>query len=199
MRNRRNQAVFVCRALCVTELRERMREQSVRRSSVRVARLSLLVRLGRRGRLRSGSRCIWHTWTNPVMNDGVRGSRSYALGCVLVQSSHWAATFDQVIAFRRFVRSRFNIPVRAEIKANYLLRNGGPLRQTPLSERARFGLYRGIMRIQPKLGKHLRSCNRQGRGSREVRGGASVLGYRLGILASALGAELPRRRSPHRA
>jgi hypothetical protein len=85
-------------------------------------------------------------------DDGVRGSRSYALDCVLVESSHWAATFDQVIAFRRFVRSRFNTPVRAEIKANYLLRNGGPLRQTPLSERARFGLYRGMMRIQPKLG-----------------------------------------------
>jgi hypothetical protein len=85
-------------------------------------------------------------------DDGIRGSRSYALGCVLVESSHWAATFDQVIDFRRFVRSRFNVPVRAEIKANYLLRNGGPFRQNPLSEKARFGLYRGMMRIQPKLG-----------------------------------------------
>ena len=50
------------------------------------------------------------------------------------------------------VRGRFGIPVRAEIKANYLLHNGGPLRRHPLSETARFGLYRSCMRLQPKLG-----------------------------------------------
>ena len=42
--------------------------------------------------------------------------------------------------------------MRAEIKANYLLRNGGPLRRSPLSEQARFKLYRAHMRIQQKLG-----------------------------------------------
>lgn len=85
-------------------------------------------------------------------DDGEKGSKSYALGCVLVESSQWQSTFDQLIAFRRFVRSRFDIPVRAELKANYLLQNGGPLRQNPLSEEARFKLYRSHMRIQSKLG-----------------------------------------------
>lgn len=81
-----------------------------------------------------------------------RGSRTYALGCVMVDASAWTSTFDQLIAHRRWVRQRFGIPVRAELKANYLLRNGGPLRTTPLGERARFALYRSFLRLQPKLG-----------------------------------------------
>src|SRR5919201_6428106 len=70
-----------------------------------------------------------------------KGSRSYALGCVMVDGAEWAAAFDQMIEFRRFVKQRYRIPVRAELKANYLLRNGGPLRARPLSEAARFSLY----------------------------------------------------------
>jgi uncharacterized protein DUF3800 len=81
-----------------------------------------------------------------------RGSHTYALSCVMVEASAWTATFDQLIAHRRWVRSRFGIPVRAEIKANYLLRNGGPFRNHPLSEKARFSLYRSFLRLQPKLG-----------------------------------------------
>jgi hypothetical protein len=70
-------------------------------------------------------------------DDGARGSMSYALGCVMIDGSRWTTTFDQMIAFRRFVKARFGVPVRAELKANYLLRNGGPLRASPLSESAR--------------------------------------------------------------
>ena len=85
-------------------------------------------------------------------DDGPRGSRSYVLGCVLIESARWTATFDGMIAFRRWVRGAFGVPVRAELKANYVLHNGGPLRAKPLSERARFKLYRSHMRIQDKLG-----------------------------------------------
>jgi len=81
-----------------------------------------------------------------------RGSHTYALSCVMVDASAWTSTFDQLIAYRRWIRDRFGIPVRAEIKANYLLRNGGPLRDKPLGERARFALYRSFLRLQPKLG-----------------------------------------------
>jgi hypothetical protein len=95
---------------------------------------------------------VYLAYVDDSGDPGQHGSQTYVLGCVLVESSHCASTFDQVIAFRRFVRARFGIPVRAEIKANYLLRNGGIFRQHPLSERARFHLYRGFMRLQPKLG-----------------------------------------------
>jgi hypothetical protein len=85
-------------------------------------------------------------------DDGARGSNTYVLGCVMVDGSRWADTFDGMIAFRRWVRATFGVPMRAELKANYLLRNGGPaLRAQPLSERARFKLYRSHMRIQEKL------------------------------------------------
>lgn len=87
-------------------------------------------------------------------DDGTRrrSSQSYALGCAVVESHDWAATFDGLINFRRYVAATYGIPVRSEVKANYLLRNGGPLRAHPLSERARFKLYRAHMRIQDKLG-----------------------------------------------
>lgn len=80
------------------------------------------------------------------------GSRTYTLGCVMVDADRWLDTFDQLIGFRRHLRRRFGIPVRAELKANFLLRNGGPhFSQNPLSEKARFAVYRQCMRIQPKL------------------------------------------------
>jgi hypothetical protein len=78
---------------------------------------------------------------------------SYSLGCVLLEAARWPATFDELIAHRRFLKANFGIPVRAEIKANYLLRNGGPhLSQNPLSEGARYRVYRGFMRLHQKLG-----------------------------------------------
>lgn len=57
-----------------------------------------------------------------------------------------------MIEFRRHLRQLFGVPVRAEIKANYLLRNGGPFRPLGLSESARFGIYRQSMRLHAKIG-----------------------------------------------
>ncbi len=97
-------------------------------------------------------RAMYLAYIDESGDDGASGSKSYALGCVMVDATTWPKTFDALISFRRFVRARFGIPVRAELKANYLLRNGGPLRQTPLSEHARRALYRSHMRVQAKLG-----------------------------------------------
>jgi hypothetical protein len=83
---------------------------------------------------------------------GPKGSLTYCLGAVIVEAARWPDTFDDLIDFRRFLRRSFGIPVRAEIKANYLLRNGGPLRPLALSEAARHAVYRQHMRIQDKLG-----------------------------------------------
>src|SRR6185503_9957446 len=79
------------------------------------------------------------------------GSRTFTLGCVMVEAAQWPDVFDDVIDYRRFLKDRFKIPVRAEIKANYLLRNAGPFRRLGLSERARFAVYRGMLRLQAKL------------------------------------------------
>lgn len=86
-----------------------------------------------------------------VDESGNTSTHTYTLACVLVDTSRWPATFDNLIGFRRFLRDRFGIPVRAEVKANYLLRNGGPFRSLKLGEGARHAVYRGFMRLQPKL------------------------------------------------
>lgn len=80
-----------------------------------------------------------------------KGSRTYTLGCVMVEAERWPDTFDRLIAFRRHIRALFGVPVRAEIKANYLLRNAGAFRNLKLSESARFAIYRQHMRLQDKL------------------------------------------------
>src|SRR6266404_6243147 len=84
------------------------------------------------------------------------GTVSYCLGCVLIEARLWPAMFDDLLAFRRFLKTTFGIPVRAEIKANYLLRNGGPhLTNHPLSEGARYRVYRGMMQLPQKLGANV--------------------------------------------
>jgi hypothetical protein len=79
------------------------------------------------------------------------GSKSFTLGCVLVRAAQWADAFDGVIGYRRYLKRQFGLPVRAEIKANYLLRNGGAFRDLELSEHARYSIYRGMLRLQAKL------------------------------------------------
>jgi len=69
-----------------------------------------------------------------------------------VDGDTWPDRFDRLIDFRRHLRDLFGLPVRAELKANYLLRNSGPFRDLSLSESARFAIYRQSMRLHPKLG-----------------------------------------------
>ncbi len=83
---------------------------------------------------------------------GASGSRTYSLGCVVVDAEAWPSVFDQVLDHRRFLRDNFRIPVRAELKANYLVRNSGPLAPLRLGDGMRYRIYRGLMRLQPKLG-----------------------------------------------
>jgi len=80
-----------------------------------------------------------------------QGSLTYSIGCVLIEARLWPNVFDEVIEYRRFLRDQFGIPVRAEIKANYLLYNRGPfLSRHPLSEGARHRVYRGFLRLAHK-------------------------------------------------
>ncbi|MER7073232.1 DUF3800 domain-containing protein [Terrabacter sp. NPDC000476] len=80
------------------------------------------------------------------------GSNTYTLGCVLVRDTAWPDVFDNFLQFRRFVRARFGILLRDEIKANYLLRGGGDLKRFGFGEGIRHDIYRMHMRLAPKLG-----------------------------------------------
>src|SRR5262245_44174569 len=85
-------------------------------------------------------------------DSGLGGSLTYAVACAIVKGHEWPDVFDNIIQYRRFLKTRFGIPVRAEVKANHLLRNGGAFRDLKLSEPARFAIYRGHLRLQHKLG-----------------------------------------------
>lgn len=79
------------------------------------------------------------------------GSLTYTLGCVLVDSASWPDAFNELLNFRRRIRDRFGIPMRVELKASYLLRNNGPLREFGLAPDARRIIYRAHMRLLHQL------------------------------------------------
>lgn len=81
------------------------------------------------------------------------GNLTFTLACILMPAAEWLPTFDQVIAFRRWVRARFGVPVRVELKASYLIGNRGPyFSKNPLPEDMRRTIYRQAMRLHPKIG-----------------------------------------------
>lgn len=84
-------------------------------------------------------------------NTGIPGSRTYTLGCVLVGGGAWLGTLDGLVAFRRTLKATYGIPVTAELKANYLIRNKGLLYRLGLSEQERQNVYRECMAIQHTL------------------------------------------------
>lgn len=75
-------------------------------------------------------------------NSPNRSSLTYTLGCVLIDAKDWNQAFDDLIAMRRRLRNRFQIPMRAEIKANYLVRGSGALKAVNLSPAERSLVYR---------------------------------------------------------
>jgi Protein of unknown function (DUF3800) len=79
------------------------------------------------------------------------GSLTYTLGCVLVDADLWPSAFDEMLMFRRRLRDSFGLPMRAEVKASYLLRNTGDLRPLGLGPGARRIIYRAHMRVLEML------------------------------------------------
>ena len=79
------------------------------------------------------------------------GSLTYALGCVIVDADLWPSAFDELLTFRRRIRTKFGIHMRAEIKANYLLRNSGDLRAYGLGPDARRLIYRAHFSVMQQL------------------------------------------------
>ncbi len=85
-------------------------------------------------------------------NTGLPGSRTYTLGCLFFDGRTWPDVFDSMIGIRRALRNDFGVPVRAELKANYLLRGKGPIWRLRLSEAERHEIYLRLMRAQDELG-----------------------------------------------
>lgn len=77
---------------------------------------------------------------------------TFTLACVLLHDSDWLNALDQTVAFRRFLKQKFGIPPRVELKATGLIHNKGEFRKIGLSFQARMAVYEAAMRFQRKLG-----------------------------------------------
>jgi Protein of unknown function (DUF3800) len=88
---------------------------------------------------------------DPTGDPTHRGSPAYALGVVLVRGDDWVDAFDGLIAFRRELSQNLGVPVRAEVKASYLVRNDGPFAALGLSVNQRRYIYRRHMTILSSL------------------------------------------------
>lgn len=95
---------------------------------------------------------MYFAYVDESGNSGAGGTMTFTLACVLTRAETWTETFDGLISFRRFLRERFGVPVRAELKANHLLRNEGAFEALALPEGMRHTIYRQTMRLHPKIG-----------------------------------------------
>lgn len=76
----------------------------------------------------------------------------YVLGCVLIHADTWSTGFDQLVEFRRRLRDRFELPVTAEVKANYLIRSSGAFRTLGLAPAERALIYRAHLDMVGRIG-----------------------------------------------
>lgn len=79
------------------------------------------------------------------------GSLTFTLGCVLVDAAAWPTAFDELLAMRRRVRDRFGLPMRAEVRANDLIRASGDIRNVGLAPTERLLIFRAHMAVMSAL------------------------------------------------
>lgn len=97
---------------------------------------------------------MWLAYIDESGNTGpisAGGSLTYTLGCVLLDSAQWPTTFDGLLALRRNLRNSYGLLMRTELKANWLIRNGGDLRRHKLAPGERRLIYRAHLRALAPL------------------------------------------------
>ncbi len=88
---------------------------------------------------------------DPGVNPG-SPTPTYTIACVFVRDAHWVPLFEDLIGFRRYLRANFGLRMRQEVKANELVKGGGPWASLPIGDRVRKRIYRAFMRLQGKVG-----------------------------------------------
>lgn len=74
-------------------------------------------------------------------------SKTYTLGCVMVEASNWSSALESLKNHRRGLKNSFGIQLRREIKSNYLMRGSGDLTSFNLSPSQRSWIFRSYMRM----------------------------------------------------
>lgn len=78
--------------------------------------------------------------------DPKSSSMTFVLGCVLVDSNSWNPALDDLIRLRKNLNHKFNLPIRAEVKADYLLRSKGDLESLNYPSWVRRLIYRAHLK-----------------------------------------------------
>jgi hypothetical protein len=83
--------------------------------------------------------------SGPLTKSGA--SLTYTVGCLLIEADDWPAAFDAMLAYRRDLRTRHGVPMRAELKSTYLISGSGPLRPLKLTPSERQTIFREHLRL----------------------------------------------------
>lgn len=69
-----------------------------------------------------------------------------------MKDTDWLDTLNQMQEFRRWAKTSFGLPMKAELKAGHLIHGTGPFGDLGVSSRARMRLYRQALKFQRKVG-----------------------------------------------
>jgi hypothetical protein len=94
---------------------------------------------------------VYLAYVDESGDSGARGSLTFALSCVLIEDRQWSTPFDLLLEYRRLLKRRYGLPIRAEVKANFILGSRGPFSLLGLTEAARFKIYKRFLTIQAEL------------------------------------------------
>ncbi len=79
-------------------------------------------------------------------------TNTFTLSGILIHQKNWLNTLDQSISFRRFLRDKFHLMPRNELKATSLIHNKADVKAAGINYQARMAAYRSVMRFQRKVG-----------------------------------------------
>lgn len=85
-------------------------------------------------------------------SDPGSSSMTFVLGCVLIDSKSWNPALDDLIKLRKNLNQKFSLPIRAEVKADYLLRSKGDIKNLDYSSSIRKLIYRAHLKQMQQSG-----------------------------------------------
>jgi hypothetical protein len=77
---------------------------------------------------------------------------TYTVAAVIIHDSQWVNLFSHLLDFRRLLRKRFGLYMRAEIKGAELANGAGPWAALRLSAQKRHFIYRSLLATQGAVG-----------------------------------------------
>ena len=70
---------------------------------------------------------------------------------MIVQDTAWLFSLDDIVRFRRFLRDKFSLPMREELKSSFLIHNTGPFEYLGLGDDIRKKIFKMALKLMPKL------------------------------------------------